>query len=167
KITPDEPATLTLLTESMIRRAGKTGADDDWAQAVTAAEQLNHARDDLDSENLLGRAYFGSHQFDQAAVPLEKIAKAKPGDGQAWLLYGISLSRSGQSRKAMEALEITIQIIPDSIPALKELGYVYESDKQYQQALRIYEKAYAAGNSSDASIKESIDRVRALAAQQD
>ena len=64
----------------------------------------------------------------------------------------------------MEALEITIQLMPDSVAALAELGYVYESDKQYQQALRIYEKAYAA--TSDPQIKESIERVRALAAQQ-
>ena len=64
----------------------------------------------------------------------------------------------------MEALEMTIQIMPDSIPALSELGYVYEADKQYQQALRIYEKAYAASN--DPGIKGAIDRVRALASQQ-
>jgi tetratricopeptide (TPR) repeat protein len=67
-------------------------------------------------------------------------------------------------RKAMEALEITIQMMPDSTPALSELAYVYESDKQYQQALRIYEKAYAATN--DPSMKANIERVRALASQQ-
>jgi tetratricopeptide (TPR) repeat protein len=64
----------------------------------------------------------------------------------------------------MEALEITIQLMPDSVPALSELAFVYESDKQYQQALRIYEKAYAATN--DPAIKGSIERVKALASQQ-
>jgi tetratricopeptide (TPR) repeat protein len=64
----------------------------------------------------------------------------------------------------MEALEIAIQLVPDSVPALSELAYIYESDKQYQQALRIYEKAYAITN--DPAIKQSIDRVKALAAQQ-
>jgi len=64
----------------------------------------------------------------------------------------------------MEALEITIQLMPDSAAALAELGYLYESDKQYQQALRIYEKAYAATN--DPAIKESVERVKALAQQQ-
>ena len=66
-------------------------------------------------------------------------------------------------RKAMEALEITIQLLPDSVPALSELGYVYETDKQYQQALRIYEKAFAATN--DPAIKASMERVRALSSQ--
>jgi len=41
---------------------------------------------------------------------------------------------------------------------------VYEADKQYQQALRIYEKAYAA--SGDPAIKATVERVRALASQQ-
>jgi tetratricopeptide (TPR) repeat protein len=166
KINPGDAATLLLLTQSLIRKAGKSRADADWQSAVAVAEQLDSAKDDLDNQNLLGRAYFGARQFDKAAGPLEKVAKAKPDDGQAWLLYGIALSRSGQSRKAMEALEITIQIAPESIPALSELAYVYESDKQYQQALRIYEKVYAAGGSTDSSIKDSIDRVRALAAEQ-
>jgi len=67
-------------------------------------------------------------------------------------------------RKAMEALEITIQLMPDSIPAMSELGYVYENDKQFQQALRIYEKAYAV--SSDPEMRASMERARALAAQQ-
>lgn len=59
---------------------------------------------------------------------------------------------------------MTIQLLPESIPALSELGYVYEADKQYQQALRIYQKAYAA--SGEPSLKATIDRVRALASQQ-
>lgn len=157
---------LTLLTQVLLRKAGKSRTDADWQSAASSAEQLVAAKDDLDNENLLGRAYFGGRQFDKAVGPLEKVAKAKTDDGQAWMLYGIALSRSGQSRKAMEALEITIQITPDSLPALSELAYVYESDKQYQQALRIYEKVYAASGSNDPSIKESIDRVKALAAQQ-
>ena len=60
---------------------------------------------------------------------------------------------------------VVVQLAPDLVPALNELGYVYENDKQYQQALRIYEKAYAAGGSTDASLKQSIDRVRALASE--
>jgi tetratricopeptide (TPR) repeat protein len=163
---PADADTLTLLTESLMRKAGKSAADADWQKTIEAAEKLKAVKDDLDSANLLGRAYFAAQQFDKAAAPLEAVAKAKPDDGQAWLLYGIALSRSSQSRKAMEALEITIQLLPDSIPALGELAYVYESGKQYQQALRIYEKAYAVSGSTDQGIKASIDRVRALAADQ-
>jgi Flp pilus assembly protein TadD len=113
----------------------------------------------------LGRAYLGAGSFEKAVSPLEKIARARTDDGQAWMYYGIALSRSGMSRKAMEALEMSVQLAPDLVPALNELGYVYESDKQYQQALRAYEKAYAAGGSTNAVLKQSIDRVRALASE--
>ena len=164
RLNPEDAAAMELLSESLMRKARKASSNPAWIEAAEVGEKLKAIRDDLKTANILGRAYLGARQFERAVAPLEKLAKANPDSGQAWLYYGISLSRSNQMRKAMEALEITIQLMPDSVAALSELGYVYESDKQYQQALRIYEKAYAATN--DPAIKESIERVRALAAQQ-
>jgi tetratricopeptide (TPR) repeat protein len=164
KANPEETAAMDLLAESLLRKARKTNANALWLEAAEVGEKLRAVRDDEKTASVLGRAYFGARQFDKAATPLEKLAKANTENGQAWLFYGIALSRSGQMRKAMEALEITIQLLPDSMAALSELGYVYESDKQYQQALRIYEKAFAA--TGDPAIKTSIERVRGLASQQ-
>jgi tetratricopeptide (TPR) repeat protein len=161
---PEETAAMDLLAESLLRKARKTNTRSLFVEAADVGEKLKAVRDDEKTASVLGRAYFSAQQFDKAVPPLEKIAKAHTDNGQDWLYYGIALSRSGQMRKAMEALEITIQLLPDSVAALSELGYVYESDKQYQQALRIYEKAFAATN--DAAIKASVERVRALAAQQ-
>jgi tetratricopeptide (TPR) repeat protein len=161
---PEDLATMDLLAESLMRKARKPKSEALWNEAAEVGEKLKALRDDLKTANILGRAYLGGQRFDSAVAPLEKLAKANPDNGQAWLFYGIALSRSGRMRRAMEALEITIQLIPESIPALSELGYVYEADKQYQQALRIYEKAYAA--SGDPAIKATVERVRALASQQ-
>jgi len=164
KANPDDPAAIELLAESLMRRARKTNSAAVWNEAAEAGEKLRAVRDDEKTAGIQGRAFLGARQFDRAVAPLERIARAETSNGQAWLYYGIALSRSGKMRRAMEALEITIQLMPDSIPAMSELGYVYESDKQYQQALRIYEKAYAVNN--DPAMKESMERVRALAAQQ-
>ncbi|HTG16021.1 MAG TPA: tetratricopeptide repeat protein [Blastocatellia bacterium] len=168
KANSEDPAAIELLAESLMRRARKTNpsaaANALWNEAAEVSEKLRAVRDDDKTAGIQGRAYLGAKQFDRAVAPLEKLARADTSNGQAWLYYGIALSRSGKMRKAMEALEITIQLMPDSIPAMSELGYVYESDKQYQQALRIYEKAYAVG--SDPAMKKSMERVRALAAQQ-
>jgi tetratricopeptide (TPR) repeat protein len=168
KANEQDEAALELLAESLMRKARKTTvaatANTLWSDAATVGEQLKSVRDDTKTANVLGRAYLGGRQFEKAVAPLERLAKEAPDNGQAWLFYGIALSRSGKTRKAMEALEIAIQLVPDSVPALSELAYIYESDKQYQQALRIYEKAYA--TTSDPTIKQSIDRVKALAAQQ-
>jgi tetratricopeptide (TPR) repeat protein len=161
---PEDVAAMDLLAESLMRKARKPKSEALWNEAAEVGEKLKAVRDDLKTANILGRAYLGAQRFDSAVAPLEKLAKANPDNGQAWLYYGIALSRSGRMRRAMEALEITIQLIPESIPALLELGYVYEADKQYQQALRIYEKAYSA--SADPAIKATVDRVRVLAAQQ-
>jgi tetratricopeptide (TPR) repeat protein len=175
KANPEDAAALELLAESLMRKARLVGTQNGskqaadaakpyWIEAAETGEKLRLQKDDQKTANLLGRAYLGARQFDKAVPPLEKLARANADNGQAWLYFGIALSRSGQLRKAMEALEITIQLMPDSVAALSELGYVYESDKQYQQAVRIYEKAYAASN--DPSIKETLDRVKVLAAQQ-
>jgi tetratricopeptide (TPR) repeat protein len=163
---PGDAAALELLAESLMRKARKaSGASNAaWVEAGEIGEKLKLIRDDDKTASILGRAYLGAKMFEKAVPPLEKLAKANPENGQAWLYFGIALSRSGQMRRAMEALEITIQLVPDSTPALLELGYVYESDKQYQQALRIYQKAYA--TNSDPGIKETIERVRTLASQQ-
>jgi tetratricopeptide (TPR) repeat protein len=161
---PEDVAAMELLAESLMRKARKPKSETLWTEAAEIGEKLKSIRDDLKTANILGRAYLGAQRFDSAVAPLEKLARANTDNGQAWLYYGIALSRSGRMRKAMEALEISIQLNPESIPALSELGYVYEADKQYQQALRIYEKAYAA--SGDPAIKATVERVRALAAQQ-
>ena len=161
---PDDPAAIELLAESLMRRARKTNSAAIWNEAAEAGEKLKAVRDDQKTAGIQGRAFLGAKQFDRAVGPLERLARADEANGQTWLFYGIALSRSGKMRKAMEALEITIQLMPDSIAAMTELGYVYESDKQYQQALRIYEKAYAVSN--DPAMKESVERVRVLAAQQ-
>jgi tetratricopeptide (TPR) repeat protein len=164
---------LELLAETLMRKARRVGASSNpksaadanalWFGAAELGERLRSLRDDVKTASILGRAYLGAKQFEKAVPPLEKLAKANADNSQAWLYYGIALSRSGQMRRAMEALEITIQLAPDSVPALTELGYVYESDKQYQQALRIYERAYLA--TRDPAIKETLDRVKALANQ--
>jgi tetratricopeptide (TPR) repeat protein len=161
---PEDVAAMDLLAESLMRKARKPKSESLWNEAAEVGEKLKTVRDDLKTANILGRAYLGAQRFDSAVAPLEKLARANTDNGQAWLYYGIALSRSGRMRKAMEALEITIQLNPESIPALSELGYVYEADKQYQQALRIYERAYAA--SGDPAIKATVERVRALASQQ-
>ena len=168
KANPQDANALELLAESLIRKTRKVktevAAKALWTEAAATGEQLKAVRDDTKTANILGRAYLGGKNFEKAVEPLERLAKEKTDDGQTWLYYGIALSRSGKTRKAMEALEITIQLLPDSVPAMAELAYIYESDKQYQQALRIYEKAYATTN--DPAMKQNVERVRALAQQQ-
>ena len=167
KANSEDANALELLAESLMRKARKVSqnaAPALWTEAATAGEQLKAARDDIKTAGVLGRAYLGALQFEKAVEPLGRVAKENPDNGQTWLYYGIALSRSGKTRKAMEALEITIQLLPESVPAMNELAYLYESDKQYQQALRIYEKAYAVNN--DPAVKQSIERVQALMKQQ-
>ncbi|HXD50595.1 MAG TPA: tetratricopeptide repeat protein, partial [Burkholderiales bacterium] len=101
KASVEETAAMDLLAESLLRKARKTNANGLWLEAAEVGEKLRAVRDDEKTASVLGRAYFGARQFDKAVAPLERLAKANADNGQAWLFYGIALSRNGQMRKAM------------------------------------------------------------------
>ena len=161
---PDDPAALELLAECLMRKARVAGSVVLWSEAAQTGEKLKSIRDDLRTANVLGRAYLGAQQFDKAAGSFGKLAAANPEDGQIWTYYGIALSRSGQTRHAIDILEKTIEKSPQPSAAYYELAYIYESSKQYEQALRVYEKAQSVIGEKDPTIKQSIERLKALMA---
>ncbi len=105
---PEDVAAMDLLAESLMRKARMPKSDARWNEAAEVGEKLKAVRDDLKTANILGRAYLGAQRFDSAVASLEKLAKANPDNGQAWLYYGIALSRSGPMKPAKGALGITI-----------------------------------------------------------
>ncbi|HWP41972.1 MAG TPA: tetratricopeptide repeat protein, partial [Blastocatellia bacterium] len=56
--------------------------------------------------------------------------------------------------------EQAIKLAPTNTAAMLELGYVYESDKQYEKALSAYERAYEASGRRDEVARSSIERVK-------
>ena len=109
---------------------------------------------------MLGQAYLIDKQYAKAAPLLDKYARAHMDSGPAWHSLGVALSRSSQWKPAAEALEHAVKITPNNLGALLEMGYVYESDKQYDKALSAYERAYEASGRRDETIRASIDRVK-------
>ena len=109
---------------------------------------------------LLGQAYLFDKQYAKAAPLLDKFARAHADSSGAWYNLGIALSRSSQWKPAAAALEQTIKLAPTNNTALLELGYVYESDKQYDKALAAYQRVYDASGQRDQTAREGIDRVK-------
>ncbi|HXG63909.1 MAG TPA: tetratricopeptide repeat protein, partial [Blastocatellia bacterium] len=85
KANPEDAAALELLAESLMRKAQAAKINAAWLEAAEVGEKLRAVRDDLKTANILGRAFLGAQQFDRAVAPLEKLAKASPDNGQAWL----------------------------------------------------------------------------------
>lgn len=127
-------------------------------QAISVGERLVAVRDDDRSWNLLGQAYLFDKQYARAAPFLEKYARAHADQSAAWYNAGVAYSRSSQWKPAAEALEQTAKLAPTYLFGLLELGYVYESDKQYDKALSVYEKAYQVSGQKNETAKQGIER---------
>jgi tetratricopeptide (TPR) repeat protein len=149
---------LSLLGEIYMGQSRKNPAA--AKQAIQIGERLAKVRDDERTWALLGQAYLIDQQYDKAAVPLEKFARAHTDSGPAWLNLGVALSRSEKWKPAETALEQAVKLGPASVPAQLELGYVYEKDKQYDKALAAYQKAYQTSGNKDETARTSIERVK-------
>ena len=129
-------------------------------KAINIGERLLAVKDDERAWGLLGQAYLVDKQFAKAAPLLDKFARAHSGSGPAWFSLGIALSRSSQWKPASEALEQALKLTPTNLPALLELGYVYESDKQSDKALVAYQKAYEVSGRRDETARGAIERLK-------
>jgi tetratricopeptide (TPR) repeat protein len=157
-VAPQDVDTLSLLTGIHLEQTKQNPAA--AKQAIASGEKLLAVRNDEKTWGVLGQAYLIDKQYAKAAPLLDKYARAHMDSGPAWHSLGVALSRSSQWKPAAEALEQAVKIAPNNLGALLEMGYVYESDKQYDKALSAYERAYEASGRRDESIRASIDRVK-------
>jgi tetratricopeptide (TPR) repeat protein len=160
---PKDADSLTLLADiyfSQLRQNPQMAR-----QVISAGERLIAVRDDERAWGLLGQAYLIDKQYAKAAPLLDKFARAHADSSGASYNLGVALSRSSQWKQAAEALEKTVKLAPTNMAALLELGYVYESDKQYDKALAAYQHAYEASGQRDETARAGIDRVKQVKPQ--
>lgn len=157
-IAPQDVDTLTLLTDIYLTQTRQNPAA--AKQAIATGEKLLLVRNDERTWGVVGQAYLIDKQYAKAAPLLDKYARAHMDSGPAWHSLGIALSRSSQWKPAAAALEQAVKLVPNNTGALLEMGYVYESDKQYDKALSAYERAYETSGRRDESIRASIERVK-------
>ena len=157
-IDPKDADSLTLRADIYLSQVRQNPAM--ARQVISVGERLIAVRDDERAWGLLGQAYLIDKQYVKAAPLLDKFARAHAEASGAWYNLGVALSRSSQWKPAADALEKTIKLAPTNLAALLELGYVYESDKQYDKALAAYQHAYEASGQRDGTAREGIDRVK-------
>jgi tetratricopeptide (TPR) repeat protein len=158
EIDPKDPDSLTLLCDIYLSQVRQNPGT--VKQLISVGERLVAVRDDERAWGLLGQAYLIDKQYMKAGPLLDKFARAHAESSGAWYNLGVALSRSSQWKAAADALEKTIKLAPTNMAALLELGYVYESDKQYDKALAAYQHAYEASGQRDVTAREGIDRVK-------
>jgi tetratricopeptide (TPR) repeat protein len=157
-IDPKDGDTLSLLGDIYFSQVKQNPAM--AKQVITVGERLIQVRNDERTWGLLGQAYLFDKQYAKAAPLLDKFARAHTDSAGAWYNLGVALSRSSQWKPAAEALEQAVKLAPANNAANLELGYVYESDKQYDKALATYERVYEASGRKDETARTAIDRVK-------
>jgi tetratricopeptide (TPR) repeat protein len=160
-----------LLVESLLR-LGTNEADERKAQllydeAIRVATNLKTLREDAASLELLGRAYLAAKKYTNAEMTLERAlaASSKPG---ATLFFAVGFAHA-QNRawvRAAEMLANADRLGPGDFNTLYYLGYVFENQRKYAQALDAYARAYEASGRSNADVRASIERVTPLARMQ-
>ncbi|MBS1786879.1 MAG: tetratricopeptide repeat protein [Acidobacteria bacterium] len=165
---PQNPEMLGLLAETLLRYAG-TEADERKAvalfdEATRVAMTLKNVRDDAAASELLGRAYLATKRYPQAEAMLSKaLETSKTPTATLYFNLGFALAQTKSWPRAAQMFANADKLNPGDANTLYYLGYVYENQRQYPQALDAYTKAYEAGGRSNADIKASIDRVTPFA----
>ena len=158
-VDPKDVDTLSLLGSLYLSQSSKNPQA--LKQVIATGEKLVAVKDDERAWSLLGQGYLLDKQYAKAAPFLDKYARAHTDSSGAWLNLGLAYSRSSQWKPAAEALEQASKLDAKNVPVLLELGYVYESDKLPEKALNAYERAYAASGQTDATARDSIERLKA------
>src|SRR5262245_10184769 len=159
---------LGLLTESLLRQgANETDerkAGSYYEEAIRTATSLKTLREDAASLELLGRAYLSSKKYTNAEMTLGRALElSKPPSAALYFNLGFAHAQNKAWARAAEMLSQADKLNPGDFNTLYYLGYVYESQRNYRQALDAYNRAYEASGRNNADVKASIDRVTPLA----
>jgi tetratricopeptide (TPR) repeat protein len=167
---PKNAEMLGLLAESLLRQAaGQTDerkANAAFDEALRIATNLKGIRDDAAAEELLGRAYLALKKYPQADAALTKALEGtKQPTAALYFNLGFTLAQTKSWPRAAEMFVNADKLNPNDVNTLYYLGFVYENQRRYPQALDAYTRAYEASGRSNADLKASIDRVTPLAKQ--
>jgi tetratricopeptide (TPR) repeat protein len=116
-----------------------------WDDASLTLEDYLHLHpDNWDMVREVGALLIKQNEYAQALDKLQTIPKESR-DENTWYLIGKSAANIGLQERAIQALTTALAKDPHFFRAKAELGYLYEREKQYVEALKIYEDLAAQG----------------------
>ncbi|HQR33240.1 MAG TPA: tetratricopeptide repeat protein [Blastocatellia bacterium] len=165
---PQNAEMLGLLAETLLRYAAaetdERKAGTLYDEATRVAMTLKNVKDDAAAAELLGRAYLATKRYQQAETMLSKAVEGtKTPSATLYFNLGFALAQNKSWPRAAEMFANADKLNPKDANTLYYLGFVYENQRRYPQALEAYTKAYEASGRSNADIKASVDRVTPFA----
>jgi len=130
----------------------------DFANAVKVGEQGEKvAPRDTKIRFILGNAYLGLKDYQGAIRSFKAVLASEPTNGNAMKLLGESHKMIEDFGPAVDYLLQAASFLPDDPEIFDSLGFIYEKNKRYEDALKAYEQAY--GINPSPQYKASIDRI--------
>ncbi|HUF46947.1 MAG TPA: protein kinase [Vicinamibacterales bacterium] len=135
--------------EVLAARARMYYAQQKYGDAATYARLAIDRKPDCDGAyNVLGRAYFASDRFEDAALIVEQALEANGDDYNTYIPFWASLERLGRKAEAsrvrerqMRALERQLELVPDDVRARILLATCYAHVGRSDDAVRELRRA--------------------------
>ena len=111
--------------------------------------------DNVDDHLLLGRLYRLNNDLQKAEGEFKTAVKLQPDSEEAVTTLALLYSEEGDTTRALQ----TLSAVPDAAKSAKlyaTLGYTYEQQKQYKEAINAYRKATELDH-------DNLDAIRGLA----
>jgi tetratricopeptide (TPR) repeat protein len=122
---------------------GNTKADA-YRKASAAMARVVAADGSYDNLIMLAGAQLGAKQYDDAMVSLERAAGKNSNDWLPQFYMGQAYTQKGQYRSAEDKLNQALtkaRSSEDKVTIYGQLGYVYEKQKRYDNAIAAYRSA--------------------------
>ncbi len=129
------------------RGSGKTGA---YQKAASAAQKVVARSASYDNLMLLGGAQLGAKQYDGAISTFQQ-ASGKSSDWLPQFYIGQAHTAKGSYRSAESSLKQALNNTSspqDQRQIWKQLGFVYEKQKNYNESIAFYNKAGDSGSAA-------------------
>lgn len=132
---------------ALVRRGRETtgtAKTQTYAKAAAVAQKLASTSGTYENYLLLGDARLGAKQYDQAISAYQQASAKNAGDWLPQYYMGQAYTVKEQYRSADAALRKALELASaskDKATIWKQLGFVYEKQKNYDQAIVAYQRA--------------------------
>lgn len=142
---------------SQARRARGSDKTSQYAKGAEAAQRVVASNASFDNLMLLGGAQLGAKQYDGAVSTYQQASAKNSSDWLPGYHLGQALTAKAQYNSAESALKTSLdraKNAKDQATVWKQLGFVYEKQKNYNEAITAYNRGGDSGGS--ARVQENL-----------
>lgn len=150
RLAPNDNARAKLYVQALIRQARERGGDDAiYGRAAEAARGLAGRDASFDNLLLYGETQLGAKQYEAAVATFEQAAKKNEADWLPHFYSGQALTTLGRYGEAESSLKRGLAEAKrgeDKARIWRQLGFVYEKQKDFAQARSAYQNGGDSGS---------------------